>query len=192
MKHHLLKRHNYVGPTKPVHKCTECQFESSHISKVIKHMKNVHNSKKKLYSKCHFCGYLCAHKFGLQEHIQVMHFNAMKKCEYCEFKAKYKNKMQRHVLTAHHGIELKCRLCAFTYTSLGSHRNQFHSQKSCKLCMETFKGAISLKDHKVKNHIAGKSKEEKMESQNEGLKKEIYPNVNKHLVKMEFVSGSGK
>ena len=192
MKHHLLKRHSYVGPPKPIHKCTRCSFGSGQIIKVIQHMKNVHNSKE-LYSKCHICGYLCEKKFGLLEHIQVIHFNAMKTCEHCDFKAKIKTQIRKHVLTVHKGIELKCRFCAFTYTSLDSmnvHSNQFHSQKSCKLCMETFKGAISLKAHKVIDHKVGKNKEENCESINEGQQKELYSNVNKKLVKIEFVPGS--
>ena len=186
IKHHLLKRHDFVVPPKPIHKCTECQFKSGQISKVIKHMKNNHNSKE-LYCKCHICGYLCAQKFGLQEHIKVMHFNSMKKCNYCEFKAKYKQKIQRHVLTSHQGIELKCRPCAMTYTSIDSHRNKFHSYKSCKICMKMFKGTASLKDHKMKNHKSGKHKEVILDSINKIGKEELCPYVNKKLVKVEFV-----
>ena len=189
MKHHLLKRHDFVGPPKPIHKCTECQFKSGQISKVIKHMKNIHNSKE-LYSKCHICGYLCAQKFGLQEHINVMHFNAMKSCDYCEFKAKYLNKMQRHLVTSHQRVELKCRLCDVTYTSLGSHRDKFHSQKSCPFCKKTFKGAISLKDHKMKIHKATKHKEDMLARKYEYQKEDFCPKVNKKLVKVEFVPDS--
>ena len=186
IKHHLLKRHDFVVPPKPIHKCTECQFKSGQISKVIKHMKNNHNSKE-LYSKCHICGYLCAQKFGLQEHIKVIHSNSMKKCNYCEFKAKYKQKIQRHVLTSHQGIELECRPCGMTYTSIDSHRNKFHSYKSCKICMQTFKGTVSLKDHRMKNHKSGKHKEVILDSINEIKKEDLCPYVNKKLVKVEFV-----
>ena len=189
MKHHLLKRHDFVGPPKPIHKCTECQFKSGQISKVIKHMKNIHNSKE-LYSKCHICGYKCAQKFGLQEHVKVMHFNAMKSCDYCAFKAKYQYEMKKHLVTSHQCVELKCRLCDITYTSLGSHRDQFHSQKSCKLCMKIFKGAINLKYHKMKNHKAGKHKEDMFDKKNENQKEYFYPKVNKKLVKIEYVPGS--
>ena len=193
IKHHLLKRHNYVGPTKPIHKCTQCSFGSGQIIKVIQHMKYVHNSKE-LYTKCHICGYLCERKFGLQEHIQVIHLNAMKTCNYCDFKAKIKTNIRKHILTVHEGIELKCRFCAFTYSSLDSmnvHRNQFHSQKSCNLCMETFKGATSLKAHKVIVHKPGKHEGKNWESKKDGLQKELYSNVNKKLVKIEFVPDSG-
>ena len=58
MKHHLMKRHNYVVPPKPVHECTQCKFRSGQMIKAIQHMKNVHNSKEP-YSKCHICGYQC-------------------------------------------------------------------------------------------------------------------------------------
>ena len=136
------------------HKCTQCIFGSGQQTKVLQHMKNVHNSKE-LYIKGHMCRYQSASKLYLEEHIQVEHSKSVQICDICDFKSKRKHIIRKHVLIVHQGVELKCRLCPFIHTSLdaiSSHGNLFHSQKLCKMCHKIFKGVISLNAHKVKDH----------------------------------------
>ena len=75
MKYHLLKRHNYVGPPKHIHKCTKCSFGSGQIRKLTKHMKTVHGGKE-LYSKCHICGAQCERKLDCRNIFKLCILNA--------------------------------------------------------------------------------------------------------------------
>ena len=191
MKQHLLKHHNYVGPPKYIHKCTKCNFASGQKIGVMKHMKNVHNSKE-LYSKCKYCGFLGAKKAVVKEHMKVNHFYIIKTCDECDFTAKRKDDMTKHVLFAHEGIELKCKSCTFTYKSLDvmhSHRYHYHSKKSCKKCNESFQGAMSFNDHMITYHEAEKKKTRRLKNITTYHKIELGSTINKNIVNIKFVPG---
>ena len=191
IKQHLVKHHNYVGPPKYIHKCTKCKFVSGQKIEVLKHMKNVHNSKE-LYSKCIHCGFVGEKKAVVEEHIKVIHLNLIKTCGQCDFTAKRKHDMTKHVIFAHQGIELKCRSCTSTYKSpdaMYSHRYHYHSKKVCKKCNKLFQGAMSLNDHIITDHEAKQNKARSLTNTTTSHKIELCPRINKKIVNIRFVPG---
>ena len=140
--------------TKKTEKCSLCQFASSRLAFLNKHLLNIHGIKDHLF-KCDMCGYETERSNTLKSHKEVRHLNIRLSCDQCDFKARRKDDLKNHKVITHLGFTFDCNQCSFSIASKKSlkiHKRMNHEDISCDICMKTFYGSNNLTVHKMREH----------------------------------------
>ena len=138
-------------------KCNQCDYISSCVSSLRKHLK-IHSGEKS--NKCSHCDFASYDAGYMREHLNKHSGEKTNKCDQCEFATSYASNFRRH-LKKHSGEKPnKCTQCEFACSLAGNlktHLKTHTGDKSnmCSQCDFASSYASALKTH-FKKHSGEK------------------------------------
>ena len=111
--------------------------------------------------QCEFCEKILASKYGLREHLAVVHFkNGKFECEICGKRVTNNRALKLHMTSHSSERQHVCELCGSSHKTKGNlnyHMKTMHTMIKnfrCDLCFKTFKVQAELKEHCFQFHSA--------------------------------------
>ena len=168
-----------ISTNEKVFSCEICPYTAPKLSKVHKHVLNVHGEAK---FKCELCEYKTTRRENLKVHqLSGKHRDDGFYCNECDFKAKSENELEKHTKShkyachecsykgtrksllkqhvegQHLGIRYKCRFCEYsgkTSSYLKIHEQSMHGNVSysCSICSFDSKHPSAYKRHLLIMH----------------------------------------
>ena len=135
--------------------CKECGKKLSRNMTLLKHVRLVHRKIKPFI--CSVCGFTCAARKELNEHVRIHTGEKPYQCQYCPSKFARRDYLKQHVRTHTGEKPYMCDDCGQRFTcrnSLGLHRRNRHRDKMfpCRECGQEFALQSSLDFHCYNEH----------------------------------------
>jgi len=128
LKMHIESKHPETGSEEKKFLCDQCNYATDILSKLNKHVKNVHSDhldnvkKESNYPKkrieCEFCDYTTHWQPHLSKHMENKHGTKEFLCDQCDYKTRNPAEFSRHWKYRHdpNSKRVPCHLCHFSAT----------------------------------------------------------------------------
>ena len=152
----VIGKHLLQVHNKMPFECTECDFTYNKEEMLKKHILNVHEG---IFYMCDKCDLKFIKETSLIHHSNVIHKGLQFNCVSCDFTTKSKNALAYHIRTIHQGIWHSCNICESKFKTSGDlveHMQSKHEGKKfvCNICSFWFVTYKKMKKHYVDKHEA--------------------------------------
>ena len=135
--------------------CQECGKKLSRNMTLLKHIRLVHRKIKPF--TCSACGFTCADRKQLNEHVRIHTGEKPYQCQFCPSRFARRDYLKQHIRTHTGEKPYVCEDCGQRFicrTSLTLHRKNRHSDKTfpCSVCGQEFPLQSSLDYHCFNEH----------------------------------------
>jgi len=103
-------------------KCSECEYTSSRLADLGRHMLAEHH---RIQFPCEHCNYVAKHVSNLNRHIRSIHQGVRFSCNECNFSSKRQDDLNRHMASKHQGLRYSCTHCDYKATLISNLKRHF-------------------------------------------------------------------